>query len=330
MTFVKAGNNTHKQIAESGNQTYFIRMHRLKIILSYAALYIVWSTTYYAIKLSVLGFASWYVVGIRFFLGGLGLSAAVILMSKLRAAAITRQEITGALVTGALLLAGGNGFVTLGQRHVDSYLAALIVASTPIVVIGYDWLIMRKSVPLIALSGALVGIAGVGTLLFDASREAVAPNASLLFVVLGVLLWGLGTSLSKKLAQPKAPVLTSAIQLTAIGALTLIVTTVVSPHIAAEQGVAVPLVSFLALGYLVAIGSVTLVCYSFLLRHEPNYRITTYALVNPLFAVMIGLFIANEHPVKNMAPGALLIIAGIALVLYGPLLFGKKACENNV
>jgi drug/metabolite transporter (DMT)-like permease len=212
--------------------------------------------------------------------------------------------------------------VSLAQTRVESYIAALIVSSVPVVVMMIDALLLRKKAPLHVWIGACIGFCGI-TLLFYREGASFSFSPFVAVLLLAVILWALGTSLSKVLALPAKSVVNSGIQqiTVGIGAMTGIV--LFSPSSLQHLG-DVSMTAWAAVLYLAVVGSAALAAYSYLLAHEPNHRIVTYALVNPLIAIVLGLTFGREQPVPYLVPGAALILGGLALMFYGERVFGQR------
>ncbi|MBN1130174.1 MAG: EamA family transporter, partial [Chitinispirillaceae bacterium] len=183
---------------------------RIKTILAYAAIYIVWGSTYLFIKLAVQEINPFLLVGLRFTLGGM-----LLLLFSWKMGFFQKKpsllEIRNSIIVGALLLLCGNGLMSLAQTRVESYIAALIVSSVPVLVMINDTLLLRKKPPLTGWLGALLGISGIALLFY---RHGVSFSVSWHTVILfiAVMFWALGTSFSKVLVPPGRSAVNSAIQ----------------------------------------------------------------------------------------------------------------------
>ena len=225
------------------------------------------------------------------------------------------------MAIGFLLLIGGNGCVTIAVRKVDSYMAALIVTSIPLLVLIYDRVLFKKPVRVHALAAIILGFVGIGMLLN--TGKGIVPNISghALFVLLGSALWALGTSLSKHAPQPTDPFMNSAIQLISSGIVALLMIPLVTPvnDIHPSNWTSG---SLIALVYLIVFGTLALVAYGYLLKTEPNNRVVTYAFVNPPIALFLGLVFGGETPAPFLVPALALICGALALTFYGHRLTG--------
>ena len=288
---------------------------RILIVLCYITLYIVWGSTYLAIKLAVETIPPFYVVGLRYLVGGallLGLSA---LSGRLRARPTLRQVLASVLL-GSLLLIGGNGLITIAEQTVDSYVAALIIANTPLVVAGFDWLLFRERISAIRLAGIAIGITGVGLLLYNGDAPARGLTAGVGLILGGISLWGLATSLGPHMRTYPDPLANSGMQMLFVG----IVCTAGAALLAPPAAEIVPLVSARSawgLLYLSVVGSLAFGAYTYLIAHQPASRVVSYALVNPVIATLLGLLLDGETPVPLLAAGLPLVLLGVGMMLYG-------------
>lgn len=283
-------------------------------VLAYLMVYTVWGSTYFFIKTAVVELPPFIVVGTRFVLGGILLG----LYAKYRGfldILPTLREVLNSVIIGVLLLVGGNGLVSIAVKSVDSYLAALIVATTPMAVLFYDRFIFKKEVTLMGWLGTGVGIIGVAFLLIKEETSFPTITLPALLVILAVLLWAMGTSLTKVLKLPVNSVVNGAIQLSIVGIGTLVVANFFTPmtEIAWED---ISVKTYGAVLYLVVFGSIALASFSWLLYNEPNSRVMTYAFVNPLIAILLGMTLGGEKPVPWIILGTGLILLGLFLMFY--------------
>jgi drug/metabolite transporter (DMT)-like permease len=306
----------------------------LPIVLSYLAIYIVWGSTYFFIKMAVATMPPFYLVGLRFFLGGLAFLIISIASGKLKAFPKC-SEILSALFLGAFLLLLGNGFVSVGEQSVDSYLAALVIASTPLAVGFFNGLFFREKIPMPRFVGILFGIAGVGLILYNGKNilQSITPGVGL--VLGGLCCWSFATSLGHKMKVHPNNLVNSGMQMFMAGAIGLIVSCIVY---ASPQKIlpAISVASWIGLAYLTVFGAIAFYAFSYLIHREPSIRIATYAIVNPLIAVGLGIVIGGEKPTRFLMVGFPLVLAGLALTLFvkkGPNLAhaepGIKPLEVN-
>jgi drug/metabolite transporter (DMT)-like permease len=289
------------------------------VIASYATIYLVWGSTYFFIRQSVLTIPPMWVMAIRWLIGGgllLGFSAARGGLSKLP----SLRNILSAIVLGTLLLLAGNGGITIAELKVDSYVAALLASSTPIFVAIFDSLLLRKPLTAARVLGVVIGFGGVAVLLYNGHSLGSSLNAWVLIGFGGVLCWGLATSLGHRFPVSGDNTTNSGIQMLFVGIVSLIICTVIGPGPGAVLTGASVLSVFSVL-YLGVIGSLAFSAYTYLVAVEPAARVVSYALVNPLIALVLGLGLAAESPTPYLALGVPLALVGLAFMLYGERIF---------
>lgn len=291
----------------------------LLIVLSYLTIYIVWGSTYFFIKMAVATIPSFYVVGFRWLIGGIALLIYSWLSGRIKPWP-TKKELLASLILGTLLLIGGNGLVTIAEKKVDSYFAALILAATPITVALFDRVLLKKQISVIKLGGIILGLIGVTALLYNGKSILGSFTADVLLVLTGMTLWSIGTSLGHKIQTPKDVFVNSSIQMIFVGLISLIWAYFETPN-ASFSNFAPS--SIFGLTYLAIFGSLAFCAYNYLLLHEPAIRITSYSYINPVIAVVLGLLVGAEKPVPFLMVGLPLILMGLILMLYGELLINK-------
>jgi drug/metabolite transporter (DMT)-like permease len=283
------------------------------VVAALLTVYLVWGSTYLAIKYAVAGLPPFLAMGVRFLLAGTVLMLAVLALRGRAAFRITRPQLLTAAVCGLFLLVGGNGVVAVAEQDVDSGLAALLIAGTPL------WVVLLRAVlrdrPSVAtMAGLLLGLTGVAVLLLPGVRGA-ADLGPLLLVCLSSVLWSCGTVLATRRPVPADPFVTSVVQMAAGG-----VGLVVLGSVGGEWGrldlAATPATSWTAFAYLVLVGScVGYSAYVWLLARAPLSLATTYAYVNPAVAVALGAMFRSEPLTSNVLVGGSLIIAAVAWVI---------------
>jgi len=288
---------------------------RLFIILSYLTIYVVWGSTYFAIKHAVETIPPYYVIGFRFTTGGLILLLLSYLTGRIKSLP-TLREIGSALFLGVFLLVIGNGLITVAEQEVDSYLASLTVAATPIFVAFFDRVLIGKRISLLRVAAIAIGLAGVALLLYDGHSLSSSLTPEILMVVGGVASWAFATSLGHRLHVYKDSMVNSSMQMIFVGIIGLIASSFlypplrqVLPGISGNSG--------LGLAYLILFGSLAYAAYNYLIAHEPAARAISYSLVNPVIALLLGLLLGNESPAPLLAAGLPLILIGVFLMLYG-------------
>ncbi len=310
---------------------------RISLLLAYAAVYIVWGSTYLALRYVVEVLPPLVAAGARFTVAG------VILYTFMRLRGTpppTRRQWVIALVLGAFLLLGGNGGVMWAEQRIPSAIAALLVASEPLWIVLLEWLRPRGTRPSSRmLLGLAVGFAGV-VLLVGVSGDGVTrvDPAGAAAVVFGAFCWAVGSLLSNKLPQgdlPKSAIATSASQMLAGGALLFIVGSARGELPLVTAAAFTPKV-VLAIGYLIVFGSIIAFnTYAWLLRVEPPARVATYAFVNPGVAMLLGWAVGGEPITRMTIIAGLFIIAAVALIVTGsarsgePTLTARELAESE-
>jgi drug/metabolite transporter (DMT)-like permease len=292
-----------------------MRKEKILIVFCYVTLYIVWGSTYFFIKMAVESIPPLYVLGLRFTGGSVLLLGLALLTRRLRARPTVRQ-ILASVFLGSLLLLGGNGLITVAEQTVDSYVTALIIAATPMIVATFDWLLLGKRISPIRLGGITVGVLGVALLLYNGNAPRAGFSPEILMVIAGVGCWGLASSLGHRMRTYPDPLVNSGIQMLFVGIVSLISVSFLYPPLP-QILPEVSLRSGLALLYLAVVGSLAYGAFTYLIAHEPAIRVSSYALVNPVFATLLGLLVGDETPVPLLAIGLPLILLGVALMLYG-------------
>ncbi len=284
------------------------------VVISYALIFIVWGSTYFFIKAAVHTIHPTVVVGLRFLFGSVMLVVIARLRGGLRSFPAAK-EIAGAAFLGIFLLLLGNGLVTIAEKNIPSWMASIVVTCMPIYVAFFNFILYRIKVSPIRMVGAIGGIAGVFLILFPESGAVAVFNPSILLAVVGALAWGLGTSMSKTMPKPKDVLVSTAIQMFVGGTVSLAIG-IASGVDVMESIRGASAWSLFSLGYLSFLGGLTLVAYNHLLVVEPSFRVSSYSLVNPLIAMGLGLA-SGEKASRFFLFGSPLVLAGLALILYG-------------
>jgi drug/metabolite transporter (DMT)-like permease len=283
---------------------------RLTGLLNLLIVYVVWGSTYLAIRIGVRegsGFPPFFLAGTRVLTAGLILLAFLAIRRK--SIHLTRSEFLRLAFSGVLLWLGGNGLVVFAEQHVDSSIAALIIGSTPLAVTLMESILNQRTPSALLVVSMLVGFAGVGLLSAPAFTSGVkADGGYVLIIVLASMLWGAGSLYQSHNPVLVAPELSSAIQHLS-GAAALLATAFITREPLPQPTTQ----ALLAWGYLVVFGSLlAFTAYVRALRLLPTNLVMTYAYVNPVIAVILGALILNETPTAWTLGGMALIILGVA------------------
>jgi len=280
--------------------------------------YVVWGSTYLAIRVTVQTLPPFLSAGVRFLVAGVVLAVFFAVRSGADRLRVTGRQFGACALVGTLLVAIGNGGVVFAEdgppgRAVPSGVAALLIALVPLLVV-----VLRAATgdrPRGAsLAGVVVGFAGLAALIASRGGEVgVVPLGGSLIVVAAATSWAVGSFVSRSLPLPSDPFIATVYESLAGGA--------VLTAVGLGRGEEVPLAqvstaSWLAFGYLIVAGSLlAFTAYVWLLQHAPISLTSTYAYVNPAVAVALGaLFVAEALTPAIVVSGAI-IIAGVALVV---------------
>jgi drug/metabolite transporter (DMT)-like permease len=293
--------------------------HRLALAAAFATVYVVWGSTYLAIRVAVESMPPFLMASGRFLIAG----AMLLAWARVRGApSPSFAEWRDAAIAGTLMLAGGNGLVSWAETSVSSGLAAVIVATVPAWFALFDWIRPGGTRPTtITLVGIAVGFCGVAMLL----AGGAGAGANLHFTVTGLLamvtstvLWAAGSIWAKNGSRPISPVLGAALQMLCGGGSLLLIALVRGETMALDLA-EIPRRSWAAWGYLVVMGSfVAFNAFNYMLRHASPAAVSTYAFVNPVVAVFLGWLLLDESISGRMALAMLVIVLGVVLITLGP------------
>jgi len=288
------------------------RASTLAIWSALFAVYLIWGSTYLAIRYAVETAPPFLMAGVRFIVSG-GFLYALRRFHGDRGPKAT--EWRSAATVGILLLLGGNGGVVWAEQFVPSGLAALLVATVPL------WMVLLDAIrpgghrpTFMAAAGIIIGFAGVILLVHSVANGTEAMNsfgvAALLFAALS---WATGSLYGRTANLPASQLLGTGMEMLTGGVALLLLSLAVGewgrfdPTTVSQR-------SALAVVYLTVVGSSAFVAYVWLLRVAPTPLVATYAYVNPLVAVLLGYFLAEESLTLRILLAATLIIGSVALV----------------
>jgi drug/metabolite transporter (DMT)-like permease len=285
-----------------------------RIAVAFLAVYVVWGSTYLAIRVAIETLPPFLMAATRF------LTAGVLIYGLGRlggGARPTLHEWRGSAVLGGLFLLVGNGGVVWAEAHgVPSGLAALLVATTPLWTVLFEWRAGGAPPDLGTAAGLVIGLGGVALLV--APGSIIGPGTVDLRGAAGCLIasfsWSFASVHSLKRRLPRSPAIASSLQMLAGGALLAAAGIVLGEGRSAVPG-AVSLRSLLALGYLILFGSlVTFTAFTWLLRVSTPSRVATCAYVNPVVAVLLGWGLAGERLTVRSLVAAAIILGAVVLI----------------
>jgi drug/metabolite transporter (DMT)-like permease len=301
---------------------------RTLVVIAFAALYLIWGSTYLGIKFSIETIPPFLMAGARFVLAGIIMYAIAWSQGSLlrrsgcegRIGESNWRNWRTSLIIGACLLLGGNGGVTISEKFIDSGLAALIVAIVPIYIVLLGWAtgMAPRPTPIMwmGLAGGFLGVGilfGPGLHFHSVAGRNPAIGISILLVT--SFIWSAGSLYSRAAKHAASPFLTAAQQMTC-GGILLLIAGVATGELSRFHPSSISKLSLGSFVYLVIIGAVVgYTAYIWLLRHCDPAKVATYAYVNPIVAVLLGTFFAGETVTVRMLVAAALIIGSVALII---------------
>jgi drug/metabolite transporter (DMT)-like permease len=287
------------------------------VIIAFAALYLIWGSTYLGIRFSIETIPPFLMAGTRFVLAGMVIYGIAWSQGIGKS---TWANWRTSLIIGACLLLGGNGGVTISEQFIDSGLAALIVAVVPIYIVLLGWItgMARRptAVMWMGLAGGFLGVAvlfGPGLHVRSSAGRNPAIGISILLVT--SFIWSAGSLYSRVAKHAPSPFLTAAQQMIC-GGILLLIAGVVTGELPQFHPTSISILSLFSFIYLVFIGAVVgYTAYIWLLRHCDPANVATYAYVNPIVAVLLGTFFAGETVTMRTLIAAALIIGSVALII---------------
>ncbi|ANI82433.1 drug/metabolite exporter YedA [Kosakonia oryzae] len=284
----------------------------LPLIGALFALYIIWGSTYFVIRVGVESWPPFMMAGIRFLSAGIVLIT-ILLLSGHKLPPL-RPMLNAALI-GVLLLAVGNGFVTVAEhQNVPSGIAAVVVATVPLFTLCFSHffgIATRK----LEWAGIAIGLAGI--ILLNSGGNLSGNPWGAVMILIGSLSWAFGSVYGSRIELPSG-MMAGAIEMLAAGIVLLSASALSGEHLSAVP----PLSGFFAVGYLALFGSIIAIsAYMYLIRNVSPALATSYAYVNPVVAVLLGTGFGGEHLSSVEWLALAIIILAVVLVTLGKYLF---------
>lgn len=285
------------------------------VVLAFAAIYIIWGSTYLAIKFAIETLPPFTMAGARFILsGGLLLGLCRLWNIPLPAPIHWRT----ALVSGGLMLLGGNGGVVYAEQHVPSGIAAVVVALVPFWLVLLHWAQRDGARPSLAdIMGLLLGFGGLFVLIDPTATASEAPvhRMGVAVLLVATLAWAAGSLYSRSAPRPASPFMAAATDMLA-GGVCLSVAGLLAGEWPAIDPSRFSTKSVVAFVYLLTLGSlIGFTAYIWLLRVSTPARVATYAYVNPLVAVLLGWALAGEKMTARTLVAMLITLGGVAMII---------------
>ncbi len=277
-----------------------------RVIIALLAVYISWGSTYLAIRIALKDFQPFFMMGIRFFAVGTGL----FLFLRVRGAAMPdRVQWFNGLLIGGLMFVGG-GVVAVAEQWIESGLTSLIIATTPLWTVLFAGIWKRRPTRL-EMIGLAVGLAGIAVLNYENNMRA--NPLGVVILLLSAISWAFGSMWSQRLSLPTGP-MSSAVLMINGGALLLIISLLAGESVGGAPGWE----SVGAILYLAVFGSlIGFSAYNYLLGKVRPALATSYAYVNPVIAVILGVLVAGERITWIGITAMLIILTSVALVMLG-------------
>jgi drug/metabolite transporter (DMT)-like permease len=290
------------------------RTSRAQIVVAFAAVYVIWGSTYLTIHIAIETIPALLMAGARFVLAGL------LLFAFARRPGQPRERLTlahwrSALIIGACLLLFGNGGVSWGEQYLGSGLVALLIATVPLWMALLAPLFGGRWINWTAASGIALGLVGIALLVRPGG--AGAGHWQTFVVLLAPILWAVGSLYARNAPSPRQPLTAIAMEMVAGGGL-LLLAGVADGEVGHVHLAGVSFASLASFVYLVLIGAlVGYVAYIWLLHHVSSTAASTYAFVNPVVAVALGAIVLGEPITLLTLVAAVLIVGAVALLLLG-------------
>ncbi len=282
--------------------------------LALGSIYVIWGSTYLAIRYMVQTVPPLLGAGFRFLLAGLIFYAVLRLRRGAAAVRFSRSNLLAATGAGTLLCFGGNGLVTVAEQHVPSGIAATLIASVPLWIVIFRR-ISHDEINRVALAGVLVGFCGVAVLMLPGERPAGVSAGGMLLVVFAAACWATGSYYPRRWPMPADAMLSTALQMITAGAVMVVAGAAAGEFGRVDVG-GFSWQSIAGFAWLVTAGSlVAFTAYVWLLKNAPISKVATYAYVNPVVAIFLGWLFLSEPITGTIIAGATLIVASVALVV---------------
>jgi len=288
---------------------------KTKIWLALIALYIVWGSTYFGIKVAIETIPPFFHASVRFLISGFIL---VIWQRAAGQSMPTRKQWLSSAIIGSFLLLGGNGLVAWAEQFIPSGIASLIIASVPMFLVIGEAIRPNGVKPnWQGIVGLIIGFVGIFILVgpSEISGSTTKLNSfGVIALLLACLFWTIGSLYSKSADIPKSSLMSTGAQML-MGSISLLIVSLISGELNNWDVTAVSARSIYGLAYLIFVGSlVGFVSFGWLLQNAPISLVSTYAYVNPLVAVLLGVWLANEKLEPHIWLATAIIIGSVIFI----------------
>lgn len=287
---------------------------RVSVLLAFVTVYVIWGSTYLAIRFGVETIPPFLMAGVRFAIGG----EIFFSWNAARSDAWpTRGAWRSALLVGGFMVAGGIGGVTWAEQYVPSGLTALMIAMVPLWIVAIDWLRPGGSSPGgVVIIGLMLGFTGLGLLInpMDVGRAGEIDPVGAAVLMGATLSWSTGSIYSRHATQPPSQPLAIGMQMMCGGAI-LLTLSLLTGEVGEFDVATMSSRSALAVAYLIGPGSLAYAAYLFLLRASTPAKAATYAYVNPVIALALGAVLGDEHLSGWTLLCSVVIIAAVVVIV---------------
>ncbi len=310
---VKMVNIGGRPVIVPNSTPHLERAENLKLALAFAAIYLVWGSTYLAIRYAVETIPPLVTAGVRHTVAG----GIMLAWAWSRGFRPKREHWISGLVLGALFFLIGHGTLHWAEQYVGSGLAALLIATEPMFILVLAALTRQQKISRISALGLALGAAGVAILMGAELTLKGSSLLGLLAVLTGSLSWSAGVVISPKLKLPQDALGRTAVPLIC-GAAMLLITAGLTGEFGQVHWASISLKSLLGLAYLIVFGSVVaFTAYTWLLQRCPPALVATHTYANPVVAVLLGWLLASETLTMRVGLASVAILAAIVLIRRG-------------
>ncbi len=297
------------------------RSYAIKLALAFVAIYVIWGSTYLAIRYAVETIPPLVTAGIRHSIAG----GIMLTWAWWRGFRPTRQQWVAGFALGFFFFLVGHGSLHWAEQYVGSGLAALLIATEPMFILVLGWMMGQQKISLLSALGLGLGVLGVAMLTGAELSVKGSSLLGLMAVLLGSLSWSLGVVISPRLKLPSDALGRTALP-TLCGAALLLIAAGVTGEFQQTHWTSITLRSIFGLGYLITFGSVVaFTSYTWLLQRVPPALVATHTYANPVVAVILGWLLAREPLTMRVVLASVAILGAIVLIRRGERAIGVKA-----
>jgi drug/metabolite transporter (DMT)-like permease len=300
--------------AAPASSSWRLQSRGLKVVAAFAAVYLIWGSTFLGIRVAIETIPPMIMAGLRWTVAG---SLFYLFLRWRGAPSPSARDWRNAALIGGGIIFAGNGSVTFAEQYIPSGTAAVMVALVPAVMVLMGWLSGTLRRPRLPVWGGLaIATVGVAVIVHPSALDfSPQMTASLVLLTIGELLWSAASLYATRVRQEASGSMMAAMQMICGGLLGLIAASCHGEFAHFNIG-AVTFRSLGAMTYLAAIGSIVgFSAYLWLLRNVEATRVSTYAYVNPVVAVLLGTWLGGEKLAPELLAGSALVVLGIALIV---------------